>query len=73
MERLIFWSVFYCFFRLQIYEAIAAIFWQSASYVYNYYYFYYYCYYSYNYFLISLLLCIKSSLYQQFEKFLSQH
>ena len=23
----------YCFFRLQIYEAIAAIFWQSASYV----------------------------------------
>ena len=24
---------FYCFFRLQIYEAIAAICWQSASYV----------------------------------------
>ena len=24
---------FYCFFRLQIYEAIAANFWQSASYV----------------------------------------
>ena len=29
-----FWSVcFTVFFRLQIYEAIAAIFWQSASYV----------------------------------------
>ena len=29
-----FWSViFSVFFRLQIYEAIAAIFWQSASYV----------------------------------------
>ena len=25
--------LFYCFFRLQIYEAIAAIFWQFASYV----------------------------------------
>ena len=26
---------FYCFFRLQIYEAMAAIFWQSGSYVLN--------------------------------------
>ena len=25
--------LFYCFFRLPIYESIAAIFWQSASYV----------------------------------------
>ena len=33
MEKLKFWSFFYCFLRLQIYEAIAAIFWQSASYV----------------------------------------
>ena len=34
MKRRIFWSVFFTgFFRLQIYEAIAAIFWQSASYV----------------------------------------
>ena len=34
MKRRIF-SVcfFYCFFRLPIYESIAAIFWQSASYV----------------------------------------
>ena len=24
---------FYCFFRLPIYESVAAIFWQSASYV----------------------------------------
>ena len=32
----IFWSVFFTvFFRLPIYESIAAIFWQSASYVYN--------------------------------------
>ena len=30
----IFWSVFFTvFFRLPIYESIAAIFWQSASYV----------------------------------------
>ena len=27
--------LFYCFFRLPIYESIAAIFWQSASYVKN--------------------------------------
>ena len=34
MKRRIFWSVFFTVFvRLQIYEAIAAIFWQSASYV----------------------------------------
>ena len=33
MKRRFFWSVFTVFFRLQIYEAIAAIFWQSASYV----------------------------------------
>ena len=33
MKRRIFWYVFYCFFRLPIYESIAAIFWQSASYV----------------------------------------
>ena len=25
--------LFYCFFRLPIYESIVAIFWQSASYV----------------------------------------
>ena len=30
MKRLFFWSVL-LFFRLEIYEAIAAIFWQSAS------------------------------------------
>ena len=33
MKTVIFWSVFVTFFRLQIYAAIAAIFWQSASYV----------------------------------------
>ena len=34
MKRRIFWvRLIYCFFRLQIYEATAAIFWQSASYV----------------------------------------
>ena len=35
MKRLVFLiCLFYCFFsRLQIYEAIAAIFWQSASYI----------------------------------------
>ena len=33
MKRQIFLSVFFCFFRLQIYESIAALFWQSASYV----------------------------------------
>ena len=35
MKRRIFWYLFfYCFFlRLQIYEAIAAVFWQSASFV----------------------------------------
>ena len=34
MKRLFFLvCLFYCFFRLQIYKAIAAIFWQSASYV----------------------------------------
>ena len=34
MKRRIFWSVFFIVsLRLQIYEAIAAIFWQSASYV----------------------------------------
>ena len=34
MKRLIFWSVcLTVFLRLQIYEAIVAIFWQSASYV----------------------------------------
>ena len=32
-RRIIFVCLFYCFFILQIYEAIAAIFWQSASYV----------------------------------------
>ena len=38
MKRRIFLAcLFYCFFfRLQIYEAIAAIFWQSASYVFIY-------------------------------------
>ena len=36
MKRRIFWSVFFTvFFRLPIYESIAAIFWQSASYVIN--------------------------------------
>ena len=36
MKRRIFLvCLFYCFFRLPIYESIAAIFWQSASYVYN--------------------------------------
>ena len=35
MKRRIFLvCLFYCFFRLPIYESIAAIFWQSASYVY---------------------------------------
>ena len=34
MKRRIFWSVFFSVFsRLQTYEAIAAVFWQSASYV----------------------------------------
>ena len=34
MKRGIFWSVFFTvFLRLQIYKAIAAIFWESASYV----------------------------------------
>ena len=34
MKSRIFWSVFFTFFlRLQIYKAIAAFFWQSASYV----------------------------------------
>ena len=34
MKRRIFLvCLFYCFFRLPIYESIAAIFWQSASYV----------------------------------------
>ena len=34
MKRQIFLvCLFYCFFRLPIYESIAAIFWQSASYV----------------------------------------
>ena len=34
MKRRIFWSVFFTvFFKLPIYESIAAIFWQSASYV----------------------------------------
>ena len=34
MKRRIFLvCIFYCFFRLPIYESIAAIFWQSASYV----------------------------------------
>ena len=33
MKRRIFWSVFFTVFLLQVYEAIAAIFWQSASYV----------------------------------------
>ena len=34
MKRRIFSvCLFYCFFRLPIYESIAAIFWQSASYV----------------------------------------
>ena len=33
MKRRIFWSVFTIFLSLQIYDAIAAIFWKSASYV----------------------------------------
>ena len=34
MKRRIFWSAFFTLFlRLQIYEAIAATFWQAASYV----------------------------------------
>ena len=34
MKRRIFWSVFFTvFFRLPIYESIAAIFWQSAIFV----------------------------------------
>ena len=34
MKRRIFWvRLLYRFFRLRVYEAIAAIFWQSASYV----------------------------------------
>ena len=34
-EKMIFSvCLLYCFFRLQIYEAIAAMFWQSSSYVY---------------------------------------
>ena len=32
-RRLFLVCLFYCFFRLPIYESIAAIFWQSASYV----------------------------------------
>ena len=36
MKRRIFLvCLFYCYFRLPVYESIAAIFWQSASYVYN--------------------------------------
>ena len=36
MKRRIFLvCLFYCFFRLPIYESIAAIFWQSASYVFK--------------------------------------
>ena len=36
MKRRVFLvCLFYCFFRLRIYEAIAAIFWQSTSYVYD--------------------------------------
>ena len=36
MKRRIFLvCLFHCFFRLPIYESIAAIFWQSASYVYT--------------------------------------
>ena len=36
MKRRIFLvCLFYCFFRLPIYESIAAIFWQSASYVFR--------------------------------------
>ena len=35
-NKFLFWSVFLTFFlRLQIYEVIAAIFWQRASYVCN--------------------------------------
>ena len=30
-----FWSVFFTVFRLPIYESTAAIFWQSASYVFH--------------------------------------
>ena len=34
MKRRVFLvCLFYCFFRLPIYESIAAIFWQSASFV----------------------------------------
>ena len=32
-RRIFFVRLFYCFLRLQIYKAVAAIFWQSASYV----------------------------------------
>ena len=36
MKRRVFWSVFFnVFSRLPIYESIAAIFWQSASYLYT--------------------------------------
>ena len=36
MKRQFFWSVFFTVcFRLPIYESIAAIFWQSASYVFK--------------------------------------
>ena len=31
-RRILLVCLFYCFLRLQIYEAIAAFFWQSASY-----------------------------------------
>ena len=42
MKRRIFWSVFFTvFLRLQIYEAIAAIFWQFASYVFSFHYVYF--------------------------------
>ena len=35
MKRIFLVCLFYCFFRLPIYESIAAIFWQSASYVFK--------------------------------------
>ena len=40
MKKRIFLVCLHCFFRLLIYESIAAIFWQSASYVLNYLFYY---------------------------------
>ena len=35
IEKANFFGLLYCFLRLQLYEAIAAIFWLSASYVFT--------------------------------------